>query len=92
MTTQHKLRMCRQYTQESLDQFVLRLEKLSKDCECKNVSAEHYRLELMRDALKAGMTSVSIHQRLLENRELSFQQAYDQARAQEIAYKNAETF
>ena len=42
-------------------------------CECKDVSTEDYRLELMRDAFIAGMTSVPIRQRLLENRELTFQ-------------------
>ena len=46
----------------------------------------------MRDAFIAGMTSIPIRQRLLENRELTFQQAYEQARAQEMAYRNAETF
>ena len=46
----------------------------------------------MRDAFIAGMTSVLIRQRLLENRELTFHQAYEQARAQEMAYRNAETF
>ena len=84
--------MCRQPIAELLDQFKLRLEKLSKECECKDVSAEDYRLELMRDAFTAGRTSVLIRRRLLENRELTFQQAYEQARAQEMAYRNAETF
>ena len=46
----------------------------------------------MRDAFIAGMSSIPIRQRLSENRTLTFQQAYDQARAQELAYKSAETF
>ena len=84
--------MCRQHKGELLDQFVLRLEKLSQECVRKDVSAKDYRLELMRDAFIAGMTSVPIRQRLLENRKLTFQQAYEQAWAQEMAYRNAETF
>ena len=39
----HELRMCRQHAGESHDQFVLRVEKLSKKCKCKDVSAEDYR-------------------------------------------------
>ena len=70
----------------------MQLEKLSKECECKDVSAEDYRLELMRDAFIAGMTSVLIRQRLLENKELTFRQACEQARAQEMANRNPETF
>ena len=46
----------------------------------------------MSDAFIAGMSSIPIRQRLLENRTLTFQQAYDQARAQELAYKSSETF
>ena len=56
------------------------------------MTAEQHRLELMRDAFIAGMSSIPIRQRLLENRTLTFQQAYDQARAQELAYKSSETF
>ena len=56
------------------------------------MTGEQYRSELMCDAFIAGMLSVPIRQRLLENRELTFRQAYEQARAQEMAHKNAETF
>jgi len=84
--------MCRQLPGETIDQFVQRLEKLSKDCDCRDVTAENYRLELMRDAFIAGMLSVPIRQRLHENREMTFWQAYNQARDQEMAHRNAETF
>ena len=46
----------------------------------------------MRETLIAGMSSIPIRQRLLENRTLTFQLAYDQARAQELPYKSSETF
>ena len=92
IAARHELRMCKQQASETIDQFVLRLKKLSKECDCKNVTGEQYRSELMRDAFIAGMLSVPIRQRLLENRELTFRQAYEQARAQEMAHKNAETF
>ena len=92
IAARHELRMCKQQESETIDQFVLRLEKLSKDCNSKNVTGEQYRSELMHDAFIAGMLFVPIRQRLLKNRELTFRQACKQARAQKIAHKNAETF
>ena len=92
IAARHELRMCKQQASKTIDQFVLRLKKLSKECDCNNVTGEQYRSELMRDAFIAGMLSVPIRQRLLKNRELTFRQAYEQARAQEMAHKNAETF
>ena len=71
---------------------MLRLDYLSKECDCQNVTAEQHRLELMRDAFIAGMSSTPVRQRLLENRTLTFQQEYDQARAQELDYKSSKTF
>ena len=41
--------------------------------------------------LLLALSSMPIRQRLLENRTLTFQRAYDQARAQELAYKSSET-
>ena len=75
-----------------MDQFVIRLQLLSKQCDFQNVTAENYRLELMRDAVIAGSSSTPIRLRLLENRNLAFQEAYDQARAQELACKNSEAY
>ena len=83
--------MCKQKPGESVDQFVIRLQQLSKQCDFQNVTAENYRLELMRDALIAGLSS-PIRLRLLENRNLAFQEAYDQARTQELAYKNSKAY
>ena len=68
------------------------LAKLSEQCDFQNVTAENYRLKLMRDALIAGLSSAPIRLRLLENRNLAFEEAYDQARAQELAYKNSEAY
>jgi len=44
-------------TGESIDNFVVRLKRLSQECECQAVSAERYRLELMRDAFLTGIQS-----------------------------------
>ena len=73
IAARHKLHLCKQYAGESIDQFVLRLDYLSKDCDCQNVTAEQYWLELMCDAFIAGMSSIPIRQRLLENITLTFQ-------------------
>ena len=81
-----------QQVSETIDQVVLQLKKFSKEYDCKNVPGEPYRLEFMRDAFIAGMLSAPIRQRLLENMGLTFGQAYEQARAQEMDLKNAETF
>ena len=64
-----------------MNQYVIRLQQLSKQCDFQNVTVENYWLELMRDALIARLSSTSIRLRLLENRNLPFQEAYDQARA-----------
>ena len=92
ISARHELRMCKQLPGESMDQFVLKLEKLSREYDCHDVIAEQYRLKLMRDAFIAGLLSVSIQQRLLENRDLTFRQANEQARAQELAQRNVEPF
>ena len=84
--------MCKQKPRESVDQFVTRLQQLSRQCDFQNVTAENYKVELMRDALYAGLSSTSVRLRLLENRNLAFQKAYDQARAQELAYKTSEAY
>ena len=46
----------------------------------------------MQDPLIARLLPTTIRQRFLDQRDLSFQDAYDKARAQELAYKNSETF
>ena len=68
IAARHKLRLCKQQAGESIDQFVLRLDYLSKECDYQNVTAEQHRLGLIRDAFIAGMSSIPIRQRLLENR------------------------
>jgi len=64
--------MCKQQPVESVDQFVTRLQQLSKQCDNQAVIAEEYRLELMRDALIAGISSTPSRLPLLENRNLAF--------------------
>ena len=81
IAARHEWRMCKQEAVESVDQFVMRLEQLRKKCDFQNVTTQGYKLERMRDALIAGLSSTAIRLRLLENRNLNFQDAYDQGRA-----------
>ncbi|XP_068229568.1 uncharacterized protein [Palaemon carinicauda] len=60
-----------------------------KDCNLKSVSAEQYREELIRDAFINGLASPIIRQRLLKNKTLDLQAAYDQAYSLDLAQHNA---
>ena len=51
IAARHELLTCKQKPGESVDQYVIRLQQFSKQCDFQNVTAENYRLELMRDAL-----------------------------------------
>ena len=54
---------------------------MSKDCSLRNVSAEEYRLDRVRDAFINGLASHHIRQRLLESIELTVDQAFSKARS-----------
>ena len=88
----HLLATRRQQPGESLDEFFQSLRKLSKDCNLKAVSAEQYREELLRDSFINRLYSSLIRQRLLWNKTLSLQTAYDQANSLDLAQKNAESY
>ena len=45
ISARHDLRMCKQLPGESMDQFVLKLQKLSKECGNHDVTAEQYRFD-----------------------------------------------
>jgi len=63
IAARHELLACKQMTGESIDSFVVRLKRLSQECECQAASAEPYRLELMRDAFITGIQSHAIRQK-----------------------------
>ena len=54
---------------------------LSKDCNFRQVSAEEYRLDLVRNAFINGLASHQIRQRLLESNESTVDQAFNRARS-----------
>ena len=88
----HELASRKQKSGESLDEFLEGLKKLSKHCNFTSVTADVYRSELIRDSFINGLTSSYIRQRLLENSELTLDQAYEQARTLDIAQKNSDMY
>jgi len=65
---------------------------LAKDCDFKAVTAEEYRDNSIRDTFISGIASSTIHQRLLEKKELDLQTAYESARSLEMAEKQNQSF
>ena len=66
------------------------LTVLSKDCNFKPVTASEHRDQFIRGAFISGLLNNQICQRLLENKELDLQTAFDQARSIDTALKSAE--
>ncbi|XP_064120195.1 uncharacterized protein LOC135224802 [Macrobrachium nipponense] len=77
---------------ESLDQFLQALKLLAKDCQFKSVTAEEACDSYVRDAFINGLVSCAIRQRLLENRTLNLNTAYEQARTLEMAQKHSASY
>ena len=77
---------------EPIDTYLQILKHLSKACNFTAVTAEQHRQSYIRDAFINGLYSKEIWQRLLENMTLTLDQAFEQARSLEVAYKNSETY
>ena len=79
--SRHLLATRKQKAGESLEEFLQVLHVLSKDCNFRNVSAEEYLLNLLRDAFIIGLASSQIRQRLLESNELTISEVFNKARS-----------
>ena len=88
MFARHCLATRRQESGESIDEFLVALKRLSKDCNFQAVTAAVYQLELVRDSFISGLSSPYIRQRLLENNTLTQDKAYKQAISLDRAQKN----
>lgn len=88
----HVLATARQEPGQSLDQFLQRLKTIAKDCNFKMVTAEVNRDYHILDAFICGLMSNQIRQRLLEDRTLGLQTAYDRACALEMAEMQSQTY
>jgi len=73
----HSLATRTQQTGESLDEYLQALKTLSKDCNSRQVTAAEYQDEAIRDGFISGLISSKIRQRLLENKTLDLQAAFD---------------
>ena len=88
----HTLSTRKQRSIESFDEYLRVLTVLSKDCNFKPVTASEHRDQFIRDAFISGLLNNHIRQRLLENKELDLQTAFDQAHSIDTALKSAEHY
>ena len=91
VVARHVLATRKQKEGESLADFLRALLDLTSDCNFTEVSATNHRDLYVRDALITGLASSHIRTRLLENRTLTLQEAYDKARALEVALKDSQS-
>ena len=75
MFARHLLVTTKQQVGQSLDEYLLALQKLAKDCNFRAVSGDQYKQEMVRDAFINGILSPGIRQRLLENDRLNLETA-----------------
>ena len=88
----HVLATRKQKSGETFDEFLQALKTLSRECNFVAVTAEKNKQNAIRDAFITGLQSNAIRQRLLENRTLDLDTAFDQARSLESAQKNVESY
>ena len=75
----HLLATAKQEAGESIDDFILRLNELAKECNFVAVTATEYRDEMKRDSFISGITSERVRERLLEFATLNYKDACDKA-------------
>ena len=83
----HLLATAKQQSEETLDEFYLKLQKLARDCNFCQVTSEQYRQEMVHKAFINVLFSHKIYQRLLENRDLNFENVAEKAHLMELAQK-----
>jgi len=88
----HLLATAQQKDGETIDKFVLQLDGLSKNCTFVAVNDQAYSDDMKRNSFISGLSSGFIREHLLENQTLTFTQAYEKARALEVAKQTSETY
>ena len=83
----HLLATRRQQTDESVDQYLQSWKRLAKDCNFQAVTATQASDEYIRGAFINGIASNHIRQRLLENKTLHLNTAYDQTLTLEMVQR-----
>ena len=88
----HMLATAKQDAGESVDESILRINKLSQNCDFTAVSAQEYKDDMKRDSFINGIFSNFIRERLLENRTLTFTEAHGKVCSIELEKLNCETY
>ncbi|GFT44533.1 putative retrovirus-related pol polyprotein from transposon opus [Nephila pilipes] len=78
-----------QLTGETVGEYLQILNQLSKDCDFTDVKVEDYSKEYITDTFICGLKCPRIGQRLLESTLMTLDQAFEQARALELAEVHA---
>lgn len=90
--SRHLLATRKQQPSETLDSYLNALKLLAKDCQFEAVTREQHKNGYIRDSFINGLVDKSIRSRLLENRTLELNDAFDQARSLEIAQKSSSQY
>ena len=90
--SRHKLATRRQGMDETLDEYIVALHNLSRQCELKAVIADVYREELVRDAFVQGIRSSAIRQKLLEASVVELDKVVNLAQVLEDAHRSSESY
>ena len=88
----HLLANYKQDPNESLNQYLKSLKLLTQDCNFRSHSAEECKNEHLRDAFINGIYSSYIRQRLLENKTIDLDVAFEQACSLEVAKVESENY
>ena len=86
------LATAKQGSEQSIDEFLLSLEKLAKDCNFRTVTAPQYKQEMVRDAFINGISSHMVREKLLENDQLCLETATQLAKELDLAQKNSNSY
>ena len=84
----HLLASSKQQPGESLDQYLVELKLLARECNFVAVTAEQCKSNHIRDSFINGLSSTNIRQRLLENTTLTLDHAFTQARSLDVAQQS----
>ena len=85
----HKLQSAKQEEGQSLESFRRALDRLSRDCNFTDVTAVRYRQDMLLQAFISGLRSNDIRKRLLEEKELTFDDAFKLAVTRHESHKEA---
>jgi hypothetical protein len=90
--SRHQLYSRKQFSSESVSQYVMSCRLLARECQFKNISVPEHNDLCVLDTFISGLTSNNIRQRLLEQSSLILQSAVDCALSIEASVYDAATY